>query len=165
MHRQRREQGLNLGLVVHSMGEEPLHHLLPHNFWPTASFPPSPHFTHKKFGFIYQIVSWKSCQHHVMKLWSFFVALVPRNVYWKSSYVMRSRGISRKLYMWHFQFSIFIEVLIWRGKFCWKPHLNRSSGSNLWAIEDSQNNRKQLIFVSSSGCISQSILPTSDWSR
>ncbi len=43
-------------------------------------------------------------------------------------------------------FSVFylIEVLISRGTFCWKPHLNQTSGSKVisnWKIL--QNNRKQ----------------------
>ncbi len=36
-----------------------------------------------------------------------------------------------------------IEVLIWRGTFCWKPHLNRTSGSKVmsnWMILKSKRN-------------------------
>ena len=42
-------------------------------------------------------------------------------------YVLWSRGISRKSNMWQFSFYL-IKVLIRRGTFCWKHHLNRSSG-------------------------------------
>ena len=61
-----------------------------------------------------------------------------------------------------FLFYFNIEVLIRRGTFCWKPHLN-AVVPKLW--KDSQkNNRKQKKCIPFSGCISQSILPTSDWS-
>ena len=64
---------------------------------------------------------------------------------------MQSRGISRKLHMWHFQFSYLIEVLIWRGTFCWKPHLNRSNGSEImsnWRIlRTIENNRNSFLFL------------------
>ncbi len=67
---------------------------------------------------------------------------------------------------WHVIVSVFylIEVLIWRGTFCWKPTWISTVVPRLWAIEDFQNNRKQQKFISSSGYISQSILPASAWS-
>ncbi len=50
-------------------------------------------------------------------------------------YVMRSRGASRKSNMWHFQFFYLIEVLIRKGIFCRKSHLNQASGSKVKVIE------------------------------
>ena len=69
-----------------------------------------------------------------------------------SCIVMRSREISlMRGLMWHFQFHFLIEVLIWRGTFSWKLHLNRTSGSKvmsnwmiLWTIEN--NNEKHFFF-------------------
>ena len=49
---------------------------------------------------------------------------------------MRSRGISRKSDMWHFQFSIWLKCSFGEV-FCWKPHLNWSNGSKVmsnWMI-------------------------------
>ncbi len=43
-----------------------------------------------------------------------------------------------------------IEVLTWRGTFCWKPHLNRSSGSkvmSIWRVlRTIENNRSSFLF-------------------
>ena len=42
-------------------------------------------------------------------------------------------------------FSVFylIDALVRRGTFCWKYHLNRTSGSKVKQLKDSKNNRKQ----------------------
>ncbi len=58
--------------------------------------------------------------------------------------VMQSKGIMQ-LEVEHVTFAVFylIEVLIRRGTFWWKPHLQRISGSIVTALKDSQNNRKQ----------------------
>ncbi len=67
-------------------------------------------------------------------------------------FVMRSREISLKSNTWHFQFSIwlFIWLLIWSGTFCWKPHLNQSSGFKVmsdWKIlKTIERKRNSLIF-------------------
>ena len=70
------------------------------------------------------------------------------------TYAMRSREISWNSHMWHFQFSILIEVLIWRGTSCWKLHVNRSSGSKVmsnWRIlRTIENNRSSLLFLAMS---------------
>ena len=69
--------------------------------------------------------------------------------------------------MWHFQFSIWFEVLIRRGTFCWKPHLT-SVKSDQWF--QSHSDWKILKIIKNKrnafpGYISQSLLPTLDWSR
>ncbi len=53
----------------------------------------------------------------------------------------------------HVTFSDFylIELLIWRGTFCWKPHLNRTSGSKVmsnWRIlKTIENKRNSFLFL------------------
>ncbi len=49
-------------------------------------------------------------------------------------------------------FSVFYlnEVLIWRGTFCWKPHLNQSSGSEFmgnWRILRTIEKRNSFLFL------------------
>ncbi len=58
-------------------------------------------------------------------------------------------------------FSVFylIEIRIRRGTFCWKPHLNQTSGSKVIAIERFSKQQKCIPF---SGCISQPMFPTSN---
>ena len=56
----------------------------------------------------------------------------------------------------HVTFSVFYltEKLIWRGTFCWKPHLNRASGSKVtsnWMIlRTIENNRNSFLFLAMS---------------
>ncbi len=58
----------------------------------------------------------------------------------------------------HVTFSVFylIEVFTWRGTFCWKPHLNRSSGSKVisnWRVlRTIENNRNTFLFLAISHC-------------
>ena len=56
-------------------------------------------------------------------------------VYWTVSYVLWSGGISRKLNMWHISVFCLIEVLVRRGDFAENPHVNRTCGSKVIAIE------------------------------
>ncbi len=102
---------------------------------------------------------------------SFYKPSYPRNhctVHRLSSvaciYVMRSRGISRKLHMCHVQFSILLKSSLGDLHFAENPSWIGPVVPRLRAFEDSQNNRKQYKCISSSGYISQSILPTSNWS-
>ena len=44
---------------------------------------------------------------------------------------MQSRGISQNSEHVTFSVCYLIEVLLWRGTYCWKPHLNRISGSKV----------------------------------
>ncbi len=78
--------------------------------------------------------------------------------------VMRSRGISLKSNMWHFQFSIWLKSSLREVHFAEKPHLNQTSGSKVkaiyWKILKIEKQKKCIPF---SGFISQSMLPTSDW--
>ncbi len=64
-------------------------------------------------------------------------------------YMMQYREIASEVE--HVTFSVFylIEVLIWRGTFCWKPHLNGTRGYKVMSrqLKDSQNNRKQKKFI------------------
>ncbi len=65
---------------------------------------------------------------------------------------------------------LFIEFLVRRATFWWQPHLNRTSGSNVIAIErfskkKNKHTHTQNAFLFLYSCISQSMLPTSDWSR
>ncbi len=52
---------------------------------------------------------------------------------------------------WHFSVFYLIEVLIWRGNFCWKPHLNQTSGSKVmsnWRIlKTIENKRNSFLFL------------------
>ncbi len=73
-------------------------------------------------------------------------------------YVMRSKEISLKLNVWH-QFSIWLNCSLGgRGTFCWKPHLNQTSGSKVIAIEgfsktiDNKRNAFLFLVVSHNQC-------------
>ena len=84
-----------------------------------------------------------------------------------STYVMRSRGIIRKLHMWHFQFSIWLQSSLGEGEvhFAETPLELVQWFQGYEELKDFQNNRKQKKFISFSGYTSQSMLLTSDWSR
>ncbi len=63
---------------------------------------------------------------------------------------IRYREISLNIV--HVIFSVFysIEVLIWRGTCCWKPHLNRTSGSKVlsnWRILKTIENKRNSPFL------------------
>ena len=66
-------------------------------------------------------------------------------------YVLQSRGNQSEVE--HVTFSVFylIEMLIWRGIFCWKPHLNWISGSKVmsnWRIlKTIENKRNPFLFL------------------
>ena len=65
--------------------------------------------------------------------------------------VMRSRCIHSEVEHVTFSVSYLVEILIRRGTFCRKPHLNRTSGSKVITIE---------IFSKQLKTISQSMFPT-----
>ncbi len=79
--------------------------------------------------------------------------------------VMWCREISLKLNMWHFQFSIGLESSLGEVHFDENLTWIGPVVPNVWQMKDSQHSRKQKIYISFSGCISQSMLSTSDWLR
>ena len=77
-----------------------------------------------------------------------------------STFVMRSRGISRKLHMWHFQFSTWLKSSLERYILLITPSESDHRFQSYEQLKDLLNNRKQKKWIPFSGCISQSMLPT-----
>ena len=80
---------------------------------------------------------------------------------------MWSREISLKSNIWHFQFSIWLKCSFGEVHFVYNPtwiRPPRASSSKVMSngrvLKTIENKRNPFLF---SGCISQSMLPTSDW--
>ncbi len=82
----------------------------------------------------------------------------------QSIIVIRYRGISQKSHKWHFQFSIWLKSSLEEVHFADNLTWIGPVVPKLKQLKDSQNNRKQKKCIPFSGCILQSMRPTSDWS-
>ncbi len=105
----------------------------------------------KDIAWPWQVV-WGVCVFNPLLNWS-GVASVPYPLrVFLITYVMRSRGISQKSNMWHFQFSNWLKSSL---QFAANHTQIKPVVPKLKQLKDSLNNRKQKKCIPFSGCVSQ----------